>query len=286
MTADEQTKKKRWTKVAGFNFSDIIYEKRTGVARVTINRPEVFNAFTTNTQRELLEAFTDAGDDETIGVVVFTGAGNKAFCTGGDAKEAEAGYRKGMLELDHRVKMVIREMPKPVIAAVNGFAIGGGHVYQQICDLSIASENAVFGQVGPKVGSADVGMGALDLMLVVGEKKAKEMWFMCRRYSAQEALEMGLVNKVVPPDKLEEETDRWCDEILEKSPTMIAALKATFHTATAYMHGVENLGFQHLWKYYASDESAHWKQSFWEKKKPDWQRFRRKEPYAGVYEGE
>jgi 2-ketocyclohexanecarboxyl-CoA hydrolase len=286
MTADEQSKKKRWTKVSGFNFSDIIYEKRTGVARVTINRPEVFNAFTTNTQRELLEAFTDAADDETIGVVVFTGAGNKAFCTGGDAKEAEAGYRRGMLELDHRVKMAIREMPKPVIAAVNGFAIGGGQVYQQICDLSIASENAVFGQVGPKVGSADVGMGALDLMLVVGEKKAKEMWFMCRRYSAQEALQMGLVNKVVPPDKLEEETDRWCDEILEKSPTMIAALKATFHTATAYMHGVENLGFQHLWKYYASDESAHWKQSFWEKKKPDWQSFRRKEPYAGVYEDE
>jgi 2-ketocyclohexanecarboxyl-CoA hydrolase len=286
MTTEGQTKKKRWTKVSGFNFSDIIYEKRPGVARVTINRPEVFNAFTTNTQRELLEAFTDAADDETIGVVVFTGAGNKAFCTGGDAKEAEAGYRKGMLELDHRVKMAIREMPKPVIAAVNGFAIGGGQVYQQICDLSIASENAVFGQVGPKVGSADVGMGALDLMLVVGEKKAKEMWFMCRRYSAQEALEMGLVNKVVPPDKLEEETDRWCDEILEKSPTMIAALKATFHTATAYMHGVENLGFQHLWKYYASDESAHWKQSFWEKKKPDWQRFRRKEPYAGAYEDE
>ncbi|MFC1919253.1 enoyl-CoA hydratase-related protein [Chloroflexota bacterium] len=273
-----------WEKVSGFQFTDIIYEKRPGVARVTINRPEAFNAFRTGTQRELVAAFTDASDDETIGVVVFTAAGEKAFCTGGDAKEAESGYRKGMVELDHRVKTVIREMPKPVIAAVNGFAIGGGHVYHQICDLSIASENAKFGQVGPKVGSADIGVGALDLMLVVGEKKAKEIWFMCRLYTAQEALEMGLVNKVVPPDKLEEETDKWCDEILEKSPTMIAALKATFHTATAYMHGVESLGFQYLWKYYGSEEAKHWKQSFWEKKKPEWQRFRRKEPYAGIFE--
>ncbi len=217
-------------------------------------------------------------------MVVLTGAGDKSFCTGGDAKEAKSGYRKGMLELDHRVKMLIREMPKPVIAAVNGYAIGGGQVYQQLCDLTIASENATFGQVGPMVGSYDNGMGALDLMWVIGEKKAREIWYLCRRYSAKEALEMGLVNKVVTPDKLEEEVDKWCDEILEKSPTAIAALKASFNAATAYTQGLEILAFQHLWKYYASEEAEHWKESFWEKKKPEWQRFRRKEIFPGVYE--
>jgi len=278
--------KAEWEKVPGFDFKDIIYEKKPGVAKITINRPEAYNAFTTYTQKELIKALEDAGDDGRIGVVVLTGAGDKSFCTGGDAKEAKSGYRKGMLELDHRVKMLIREMPKPVIAAVNGYAIGGGHVYQQLCDLTIASENATFGQVGPMVGSYDNGMGALDLMWVIGEKKAREMWYLCRRYSAKEALEMGLVNKVVPPDKLEEEVNKWCDEILEKSPTAIAALKASFNAATAYTQGLEILAFQHLWKYYASEEAEHWKESFWEKKKPEWQRFRRREIFPGVYEEE
>jgi naphthoate synthase len=278
--------KRKWEKVSGFDFKDILYEKRPGVARVTINRPEAYNAFTTSTQGELIEAFQDAASDGTVGVVVFTGVGDKAFCTGGDAKEAKAGYRKGMLEKDLTVKTLIREMPKPVIAAVNGYAIGGGQHYQQICDLSIASENAVFGQAGPMVGSFDPGVGVIDLMMVVGEKKAREMMYLCRRYTAQEALEMGLVNKVVPADKLEEEVDKWCDDILEKSPGAIAGVKAIFNAATTYMRGIESVSAQYLWKYYASEEAEHWKNAFWQKKKPDWQRFRRKEIFPGVYEGE
>ncbi len=278
--------KKKWKKVEGFDFKDIIYEKRPGVARITINRPEAYNAFTTSTQDELITALEDAANDGTVGVVVLTGAGDKAFCTGGDAKEAKAGYRKGMLEKDLMVKTLIREMPKPVIAAVNGYAIGGGQVYQQICDLSIASENAVFGQVGPLVGSFDPGLGIVDLMMVVGEKRAREIWYLCRRYTAHEALEMGLVNKVVPAEKLEEEVDRWCDEILEKSPGAIAGIKACFNAATTYMRGIEAVSAQYLWKYYASEEAEHWKSSFWQKKKPDWRRFRRRELFPGVYEDE
>jgi len=277
---------RKWKKVPRSDFKDIIYEKRPGVARVIINRPEAYNAFTTYTQDELIKAFEDAARDDTVGVVVFTGAGNKAFCTGGDAKEAKAGYRKGMLEKDLMVKTLIREMPKPVIAAVNGYAIGGGQVYQQICDLSIASENAVFGQVGPLVGSFDPGVGIIDLMMVVGEKKAREIWYLCHRYTAKEALEMGLVNKVVPADKLEEEVDKWCDEILEKSPGAIAGIKACFNAATTYMRGIEAVSAQYLWKYYASEEAEHWKNAFWQKKKPDWQRFKRKEIFPEVYEGE
>ncbi len=277
---------KKWQKVPGLDFTDIIYEKRPGVARVTINRPQAYNAFTTATQVELIEAFEDAADDDTVGVVVFTGAGDKAFCTGGDAGEAKAGYRKGMLEKDLRVKTLIREMPKPVIAAVNGYAIGGGQVYQQICDLSIASESAVFGQVGPLVGSFDPGVGVVDLMMVVGEKRAREMWYLCRRYTSAEALEMGLVNKVVPADRLEEEVDKWCDEILERSPGAIAGIKACFNAATVHMRGIEAVSAQYLWRYYASEEAGHWKDAFWQKKKPEWQRFRRKELFPGVYEGE
>ena len=277
---------RKWENVARFDFRDIIYEKKSGVARVTINRPEAYNAFTTFTQDELIKAFEDAVSDAAVGVVVFTGAGDKAFCTGGDAKEAKAGYRKGMLEKDLMVKTLIREMPKPVIAAVNGYAIGGGQVYQQVCDLSIASENAVFGQVGPVVGSFDPGVGVIDLAMVVGEKKAREIWYLCRRYTAKEALEMGLVNKVVRADKLEEEVDKWCDEILEKSPGAIAGIKACFNAATTYMRGIEAVSAQYLWKYYASEEAEHWKNAFWQKKKPDWQRFRRKEVFPSVYEGE
>jgi dihydroxynaphthoic acid synthetase len=277
---------RKWDKATGFHFKDIIYEKRPGVARVTINRPEAYNAFTTSTQNELIKAFEDAANDATVGVVVFTGAGDKAFCTGGDAKEAKAGYRKGMLEKDLIVKTLIREMPKPVIAAVNGYAIGGGQVYQQVCDLSIASENAVFGQVGPMVGSFDPGIGVIDLATVVGEKKAREIWYLCRRYTANEALEMGLVNKVVPADQLEDEVDKWCDEILEKSPGAIAGVKACFNASTTYTRGIEAVSAQYLWKYYASEEAEHWKNAFWQKKKPDWQRFRRRELFPEVYDGE
>ena len=276
----------KWEKVPGFDFRDIIYEKRPGVAKVTINRPEAYNAFTTYTQTELIKALEDAADDATVGVVVLTGAGDKAFCTGGDAKEAKAGYRSGMLQNDLKVKTLIREMPKPVIAEVNGYAIGGGQVYQQVCDLSIASENAALGQAGPMVGSFDPGVGAIDLISVVGEKKAKEIWFLCRKYTAQEALEMGLVNKVVPAGELEGEVDKWCDEILDKSPGAIAGLKASFNAATTHLRGIEGVSAQYLWKYYATDEAEHWKKSFWEKKKPEWQKFRRKEIFPGIYEDE
>jgi dihydroxynaphthoic acid synthetase len=275
-----------WKKAEEFEFKDIIYEKKPGVARITINRPKAYNAFTTYTQTEIIKALEDAANDGRIGVVVLTGAGDKAFCAGGDAKEAEAGYRAGMLANDGRVKTLIREMPKPVIAAVNGVAIGGGQVYQQVCDLSIASENAVLGQAGPMVGSFDAGMGALDLMWVVGEKRAREIWYLCHRYTAREALEMGLVNKVVPQDKLEEEVDKWCEEILNKSPGAISALKASFNATTAYTRGLEIMTFENLWRYYATEEAEHWKKSFWEKKKPEWERFRRKEIFPGIYEEE
>ncbi|PIP05661.1 MAG: 1,4-dihydroxy-2-naphthoyl-CoA synthase, partial [Syntrophobacterales bacterium CG23_combo_of_CG06-09_8_20_14_all_48_27] len=169
-----------WEKVPGFNFTDLLYEKRPGVAKITINRPEAFNAFTSHTGKELAEAFEDAGGDDHVGVVVITGAGKKAFCTGGDAKEAEAGYSSEMLKHTPKVHALIREMPKPVIAAVNGFAIGGGQVLQQICDLSIASETAQLGQAGPMVGSYDAAFGAAYLTRVVGEKKAREIWYLCR----------------------------------------------------------------------------------------------------------
>ena len=283
--AEEATVKK-WEKVPGFDFEDIIYEKRPGVARVTINRPESFNAFRSNTVKELSEAFTDAGDDERIGVVVFTGTGNKAFCTGGDAKEAEAGYSSDMLKYAPKVHMLIREMPKPVIAAVNGFAIGGGQVLQQICDLSIASETAKLGQAGPMVGSYDAAYGAAYLTRVVGEKKAREVWYLCRRYTAQEALEMGLVNAVVPPDKLEEEVDKWCDEILAKSPGVIKSLKLYFNAMSAEIRGMELTAGDLMWKFYASEEAKYYKQSFWDKKKADPLKFRRPEKFPGIYEDE
>jgi len=273
-----------WEKVPGFNFTDLLYEKRPGVAKITINRPEAFNAFTSHTGKELAEAFEDAGGDDHVGVVVITGAGKKAFCTGGDAKEAEAGYSSEMLKHTPKVHALIREMPKPVIAAVNGFAIGGGQVLQQICDLSIASETAQLGQAGPMVGSYDAAYGAAYLTRVVGEKKAREIWYLCRRYTAREALEMGLVNAVVPPDKLEEEVDKWCDEILAKSPGAIKGLKAAFNLMSAEIRGLEILSFDGLWRYYATEEAKYYKQSFWEKKKTDPLKYRKKEMFPGIYE--
>ena len=273
-----------WEKVSGLEFSDILYEKRPGVAKITINRPKAFNAFTSHTMKELVDALEECANDCKIGVVVLTGAGEKAFCTGGDAKEAEAGYSSDMLKYTPKVHALIREMPKPVIAAVNGFAIGGGQVLQQICDLSIASENAKLGQAGPMVGSYDAGFGAAYLTRVVGEKKAKEIWYLCRRYTAQEAMEMGLVNTVVPLEKLEEEVDKWCDEILAKSPGAIQSLKATFCATSADIRGLELMSFDGLWRYYGSEEAKYYKESFWEKKTPDPLKYRKKELFPGVYE--
>ena len=258
----------------GMNFEDIIYEKKDGRAKIVINRPEVMNAFRAKTVREMIQAFQDAWDDDQVGVVVLTGAGDRAFCTGGDQKskvDGSYGFRGG--EISH-LHGIIRHIPKPVIAAVNGYAIGGGHVLHVICDLTIASEKAIFGQVGPKVGSVDPGFGTAYLTRVVGEKKAREIWYLCRRYTAQEALEMGLVNKVVPHDKLEEEVDKWCDEILQMSPTAIRLAKASINADTDHIYGIEGVGFTALDLYWNTEESAEGTRAFVEKRKPEFRKYK------------
>ncbi|MFQ5880515.1 MAG: 1,4-dihydroxy-2-naphthoyl-CoA synthase, partial [Dehalococcoidia bacterium] len=240
-------------------FRDIIYDKRDGIAKVIINRPEVLNAFRPLTIDEMIQAFEDAWQDEGIGVVVLTGAGDRAFCTGGDQKvRGEGGYRDeaGTPRLQvTRLHRLIREIPKPVIAMVNGYAIGGGHVLHILCDLTIAAETARFGQTGPRVGSFDGGFGAIYLARIVGEKKAREIWYLCRQYTAQEALEMGLVNAVVPPEHLEEETLAWCREILAKSPTALRFLKAAFNADTDYVYGLQNLAHGATNLFYTTDEA-------------------------------
>jgi naphthoate synthase len=253
------------------DFQDIIYRKEGRVARITINRPNSLNAMRTQTVTELVEAFEDAGHSHDIGVIVLTGAGNKAFCVGGDVNEVaeRAGYSEGMLPAVGRLHELIRSVPQPVIAAVNGYAIGGGHVFHLLCDLSIASENARFGQVGPRVGSFDAAFGSIFLACVVGEKKAREIWYLCRQYTAKEALEMGLVNIVVPADKLEEEVDKWCQEILEKSPTAIRFLKASFNVATDFIISLQKMACGAAWMYYQTPEAAEGKNAFKEKRKPD-----------------
>lgn len=261
-------------------YTEILYEKKYGVARITINRPDKYNACTPVTVFEITQALTDAWVDKTVGVVVFTGAGDKAFCTGGDQSiRGKGGYEGTIAALPlevgwQQVTSLIRSIPKPVIARVNGYAIGGGHVFQMVCDLSIASETAQLGQVGPKVGSFDPGFGTGDLARTVGIKKAKEIWFMCRRYTAKEAKEMGLVNEVVPPDKLDEEVDKWCKELLEKSPTALKMLKYAFHAETDGIAGITNLGIGGLSMYYNTDESVEGRNAFMEKRKPDFNKFR------------
>ncbi len=263
-------------------FTEIIYEKKEGVATITINRPEKYNACTPVTIYELTQALTDAWVDTDVGVVVFTGAGDKAFCTGGDQSIRDKGGYIGTvaalpLEVGwQQVSLLIRTIPKPVIARVNGFAIGGGNVFQVVCDLSIASETAQFGQAGPRVGSFDPGYGTGDLARAVGIKKAKEIWYLCRRYTAREALDMGLVNAVVPQEKLDEEVDKWCRELLEKSPTALKMLKYAFHGETDGVMGISNLGVGGLSMFYETDESLEGKKAFLEKRKPDYAKFRGK----------
>ena len=259
-------------------FTDILYEKRDGVAKVTINRPEVRNAFRPRTVDEMIQAFADAWHDDAIGVIVLTGAGDKAFCSGGDQRvRGKGGYRDEsgvprlqVLEL-HRM---IRIVPKPVIAMVNGYAIGGGHVLHVLCDLSIASENAIFGQTGPRVGSFDAGFGTIFLSRIVGEKKAREIWYLCRQYSAQEALEMGLVNAVVPYERLEEETAQWCRELMEKSPTALRMLKASFNADTDWAYGLQAIAHGATSLFYRTDEAQEGRTAFLEKRKPDFSPFR------------
>lgn len=254
-------------------FEDVIYEKRDGIAKITINRPEVYNAFRGKTTMELAEAFLDAWRDDSVGVVVLTGAGNKAFCSGGDQREdrTTSAYRPVGVDLFR----IIRSIPKPVIAMVNGYAIGGGQVLHVACDLSIASENARFGQTGPKVGSFAGGWGTAYLARLVGERKAREIWFLCRQYTAQEALEMGLVNKVVPPEKLEEEVEVWCKEILALSPTALKVIKASFNADSDNIYGIYSLSHAALDLFYGTEEAREAQRAFLERRPPDVSKFRR-----------
>jgi dihydroxynaphthoic acid synthetase len=257
-------------------FQDILYEKKEGKAQITINRPDKMNAVRTKTLEEMARALEDVKDDYSIGVVVLTGAGDRAFCTGGDVEDitgGKAGYSRGVKKI-FEVERLIRMCQKPVIAAVNGWAVGGGHIMHVICDLSIASEKARFAQVGPKVGSFEAGFGAAYLARVIGEKKAREMWFLCRTYNAQEALEMGLVNKVVPHEKLTEEVESWCQEILSHSPQANTFLKISMNMATDWIYGLQRFAGEALWQYYASDEALEGRKSYLEKRKADFKPFR------------
>lgn len=258
------------------DFEDIVYEKKGGVARITINRPETRNAFRSKTLLEMAQALDDAWVDHSVGVVVLTGAGDRAFCSGGDQKERQkGGYGGAPRRVNaHHIHRLIRQIPKPVIARVNGYAIGGGHVLHVVCDLSIASENAIFGQTGPRVGSYDAGFGSAYLARVVGEKKAREIWYLCRQYTAQEALEMGLVNKVVPYEKLDEEVDSWCKEILGKSPTALKMLKASFNADSDSIDGISTMAMGSLDLYYNSDEAMEGRNAFVEKRPVDFSKFR------------
>ena len=257
------------------SYEDIIYEVRpAGVARITINRPDKYNAFRGRTVEELIDAFQCAGWDRSIGVIVLTGAGDKAFCTGGDQSAHEGQYDgRGTIGLPiDELQSLIRDVPKPVIARVSGFAIGGGNVLATICDLTIASDTAQLGQVGPKVGSVDPGFGTAYLARIVGEKKAREIWYLCKRYSAAEALAMGLVNAVVPHAELDAEVDRWCAELMERSPTALALAKRSFNADSENIRGISSMGMQALSLYYDTDESKEGGVAFREKRKPEFRR--------------
>lgn len=244
-------------------FEDIIFEKQDGVAKITINRPQAYNAFRTHTLKEMCGALEDAELDVDIRVIVLRGAGDKAFCTGGDTQESQQGGYDEQMDFWHgRIHRLLRDVTKPVIAAVNGFAIGGGHILHVICDVSIAADTAQFGQMGPKVGSFDAGYGAAYLARVVGEKKAREIWFFCRRYSAQEALEMGLVNKVVPLADLDAEVESWCEEVKSMSPYAIRFLKQAFNADTDHINGFENMSMAAVRLYWDTNEAKHYKKTF------------------------
>jgi len=260
------------------DYTDILYDESGGVATITINRPDVLNAFRAQTCEELIHALDRAGWDKSIGVIVLAGAGDRAFSTGGDqsghADGEDAGYGgRGTIGLPvEQLQSLIRDVPKPVIARVQGYAIGGGNVLAALCDLTIASESAQFGQVGPKVGSVDPGFGTAYLARVIGEKKAREMWFLCRRYPATEALAMGLCNVVVPDDELDAEVARWCEELMARSPTAIAIAKSSMNAATESIRGIGSLGMQALKLYYDSDESKEGVDAFNEKRPPDFRK--------------
>jgi naphthoate synthase len=268
---------REWKTIEGFDFKDILFEEYNHIAKITINRPRYRNAFTPLTVWEMSQAFTYCRDRLDIRVVILTGAGDKAFCSGGDMHvKGRGGYvgNDGVPRLNVLdVQMQIRRMPKPVIAMVNGFAIGGGHVLHVVCDLTIASENARFGQTGPKVGSFDAGLGASYLARIVGQKKAREIWYLCKQYTAQEALEMGLVNKVVSLDKLEDTTVEWAETMMERSPLALRMMKAGFNAELDGQAGIQELAGDATMLYYTLDEAQEGGKAFLEKRKPDFDKY-------------
>ena len=257
--------------------TDVRYEVSDGLAWITIDRPERMNSFRAHTVDELIACLKRAWASAEVGVIAITGAGDRAFCTGGDQKQrAETGdygpSESGLFEVEY-LHRLIREVPKPVIAAVNGYAIGGGHVLHVLCDLTIAADNAIFGQTGPRVGSWDGGFGASVLRDLVGTKKAKEVWFLCRQYSAEEAREMGMVNTVVPLDRLEDETVAWCRRMLELSPFALRLMKASFHAEEDGFAGIQQLAHDANLLFYANEEAKEGREAYKAKRKPDFAQF-------------
>ena len=270
-------KTREWKKIEGFDFQEILFEEYNHIAKITINRERYRNAFTPLTTWEMSQAFNYCRDCLGIRVVLLTGAGDKAFCSGGDMHvKGHGGYIDGqgvprLSVLD--VQMQIRRLPKPVIAMVNGYAIGGGHVLHVVCDLTICSENAIFGQTGPKVGSFDAGFGSSYLARIVGQKKAREIWFLCRQYNAEEALQMGLVNKVVPLEQLEDECVEWAETMMERSPLALRMIKAGLNAELDGQAGIQELAGDATMLYYCLDEAQEGGKAFLEKRKPDFDKY-------------
>ncbi|MEZ5652526.1 MAG: 2-ketocyclohexanecarboxyl-CoA hydrolase [Burkholderiaceae bacterium] len=258
-------------------FEDILYDVRNGVAWIIINRPDKMNAFRGTTCDELIRAFNKAGYDHDIGAIVFAGAGERAFCTGGDQSAHDGNYDgRGTIGLPmEELHDAIRNVPKPVIARVQGYAIGGGNVLATICDMTICSDKAVFGQVGPRMGSVDPGYGTAFLARVVGEKKAREIWYMCRRYSGEEAVAMGLANKCVPAGQLDAEVQAWAEELCQRSPTALAIAKRSFNMDTAHQAGIAGMGMLALKLYYDTDESREGVKALKEKRPPEFRKYRK-----------
>ena len=270
-------KTREWKKIEGFDFQEILFEEYNHIAKITINRERYRNAFTPLTTWEMSQAFNYCRDCLDIRVVLLTGAGDKAFCSGGDMHvKGHGGYIDGqgvprLSVLD--VQMQIRRLPKPVIAMVNGYAIGGGHVLHVVCDLTICSENAIFGQTGPKVGSFDAGFGSSYLARIVGQKKAREIWFLCRQYNAEEALQMGLVNKVVPLEQLEDECVEWAETMMERSPLALRMIKAGLNAELDGQAGIQELAGDATMLYYCLDEAQEGGKAFLEQRKPDFDKY-------------